>query len=228
MAESRFTGKSCIITGAGSGIGKAAAERFAREGGSVVIADLNPEHGNDAVQSIRASGGQAIFAQCDVSNSQQVQAAIKQAVDAWGKLDVLVNNAAMMTFKNVVDLDESDWEKVQAVNMKSVFLFCKYSIPHMPAGGAIVNTSSVHAHQTTPNVSPYVASKGAMEAFCRCLALELREKKIRVNCVAPGAVDTPRLWNNPMVKGGKEHLEGAVGKPQDIASAICYLASPEA
>src|SRR3954470_22910990 len=123
MSKSRFSGKCCIVTGAASGIGKAVVTRFAREGASVLIVDLNPEHGNKAVEEIRATGAQAQFAQCDVSNSQQVQAAIKQAVDAFGKIDVLVNNAAMMTFQNVVDLDESAWDKVMAVNIKSVFLF---------------------------------------------------------------------------------------------------------
>ena len=169
-----------------------------------------------------------MFVKADVGNPDEIRAAVDAAVKKWGRVDVLVNNAAMMTFKPVVELSVAEWDKVLAVNLRSVFLFCKHAIPHMPAGSAIVNTSSVHAHQTTPNVSPYVASKGGMEAFARALALECRERKIRVNCVAPGAVDTPMLWNNPMVKGGKEHIEGGVGEPEDIASAICYLASPEA
>ena len=114
------------------------------------------------------------------------------------------------------------------MNLKSVFLFCKYVIPHMPAGSAIVNTSSVHAHESEAGVGPYAASKGAMEALTRVLALELEQKKIRVNCVAPGAVDTPMLWNNPNVKSGKEKIEGAIGKPQDLAAAICFLAASEA
>jgi len=224
----RFTDKVCIVTGAASGIGRATAQRFASEGGRVLIVDLNPEHGRQAVDEIASKGGVAKFAACDVSNSSQVQQAVKTAVDAWGKIDVLVNNAAMMTFLPVVQLEEKDWDKVMAVNIKSVFMFCKYAIPHMPAGSAIVNTSSVHAHESEAGVAPYAASKGAMEAFIRVLALELGHKKIRVNCVAPGAVDTPMLWNNPNVKSGKEKIQGAVGKPEDIASAICFLASHEA
>jgi NAD(P)-dependent dehydrogenase (short-subunit alcohol dehydrogenase family) len=98
----------------------------------------------------------------------------------------------------------------------------------MPAGGAIVNVSSVHAHETEAGVSPYVASKGGMEALARCLALECEAKKVRVNCVAPGAVNTPMLWNNPNVKSGKEQITGSVGEPEDIAAAICFLASAEA
>jgi len=224
----RFSDKVCVVTGGGSGIGRAACERFAAEGGKVLIVDLNAEHGNQAVQAIAAKGGQAAFAKADVGNSADVQAAVKAALDRWGKIDVLVNNAAMMTFKPVVELSEQDWDKVLAVNLKSVFMFCKYAILHMPPGSAIVNTSSVHAHETEAGVSPYAASKGGMEAFIRVLAIELEPKKIRVNCVAPGAVDTPMLWNNPNVKSGKEKIQGAVGEPEDIAAAICFLASSEA
>ena len=224
----RFSDKVCIVTGGGSGIGRATCERFAAEGGKVLIVDLNPEHGNETVGAINSKGGQAAFARCDVGKSADVQSAVKSAVDRWGKIDVLVNNAAMMTFLPVVDLPEADWDKVLAVNLKSVFMFCKYSIPHMPVGGAIVNTSSVHAHETEAGVGPYAASKGGMEALVRVLAIELEQKKIRINCVAPGAVNTPMLWNNPNVKSGREKNQGAVGEPKDIAAAICFLASSEA
>jgi NAD(P)-dependent dehydrogenase (short-subunit alcohol dehydrogenase family) len=202
--------------------------RMSAEGGRSVVVDLNDDHGRGTVETITKTGGAAMFVKADVGNPNDIQAAVDAAVGKWKRIDVLVNNAAMMTFKPVVELSVAEWDKVLAVNLRSVFVFCKYAIPHMPAGSAIVNTSSVHAHQTTPNVSPYVASKGGLEAFCRCLALELRDRKIRINCVAPGAVDTPMLWNNPMVKGGREHIQGAVGEPEDIASAICYLASSEA
>jgi NAD(P)-dependent dehydrogenase (short-subunit alcohol dehydrogenase family) len=224
----RFEGKVCIVTGGGSGIGRACCERFANEGGLVVVADLNDDHGRETVRAIQANGGQAIFTHCDVSSSADVRATIKAAVDRWKKIDVVVNNAAMMTFLPVTELPEAQWEKVLAVNLTSVFLFCKYTIPHMPPGSAIVNTSSVHAHETEAGVGPYAASKGAMEALCRELALELGPKKIRINCVAPGAVDTPMLWNNPNVKAGREKVTGAVGEPADIAAAICFLAADEA
>ena len=224
----RFKDKVCLVTGGGSGIGRATCLRLAQEGGHVIVIDLNDNHGRETVAVIEKSGGSALFAKADVGNPTDISAAVEAAVKKWNRIDFLVNNAATMTFKPVVELSLEEWDKVLAVNLRSVFLFCKHSIPLMPPGSAIVNTSSVHAHQTTPNVSPYVASKGGMEAFARCLALECRDQQIRVNCVAPGAVDTPTLWNNPMVKGGKEHIEGDVGEPQDIASAICYLASPEA
>ena len=224
----RFSDKVCVVSGGGSGIGRATCMRMSAEGGRAVVVDLNDDHGRGTVETITKTGGAAMFVKADVGNPNDIQAAVDAAVGKWKRIDVLVNNAAMMTFKPVVELSVAEWDKVLAVNLRSVFVFCKYAIPHMPAGSAIVNTSSVHAHQTTPNVSPYVASKGGLEAFCRCLALELRDRKIRINCVAPGAVDTPMLWNNPMVKGGKEHIQGAVGEPEDIASAICYLASSEA
>jgi glucose 1-dehydrogenase len=224
----RFSDKVCLVTGAGSGIGKAVATQFAREGGKVTVVDINEEHGKRTVDEIESAKGEALFARCNVGNSAEIQSAIKSTLDRWRKIDVVVNDAAMMTFKPIVDLREEDWDTVLNVNLRSVFLFCKYSVPHMPAGGAIVNISSVHAHETTANVVPYATSKGGMEAFTRGFSEELAAKKIRINCVAPGAVDTPMLWNNPNVKSGVEKVKGAVGKPDDIAAAVCFLAAPEA
>jgi len=226
--QMRFQEKVCLVTGGGSGIGKAAAQRFAAEGGKVVIVDLNEDHGNAAVQEIEKAGGEAIFAKANVGNSAEVQGAIQAGVSKWGRLDVVVNDAAMMTFKPIVDLPEDDWDKVLGVNLKSVFLFCKYAVPHMKPGGAFVNISSVHAHETTMNVVPYASSKGGMEAFTRGFSQEIAGRKLRINCVAPGAVNTPMLWNNPNVKSGAEKIQGAVGEPEDIAAAICFLAADEA
>lgn len=224
----RFSEKVCIVTGAGSGIGKATAIQLAREGGRVTVVDLNEQHGNATVQEIAAAKGEAIFAKCDVGNPLEICAAVKATVDKWGRVDVIVNDAAMMTFKPILDLPEDDWDKVLNVNLRSVFLFCKYAVPHMPPGGTIVNISSVHAHETTKNVVPYASSKGGMEAFARGFSEEIAPKQIRINCVAPGAVDTPMLWNNPNIKSGVEKVEGAIGKPEDIAAAVCFLAAPEA
>jgi len=224
----RFSEKVVIVTGGGSGIGRATCQRFAAEGAKVLVVDLRPEGGNETVRLIEGAGGTAAFAAADVSKSDQVRSAAADAAGRWGRIDVLVNNAAMMTFDPVVKLSEEDWDRVLAVNLKSVFMFCKYAVPHMPPGSAIVNISSVHAHESEAGVAPYAASKGGMEAFARVLALELEGKKIRVNCVAPGAVNTPMLWNNPNVKSGKEKIKGAVGEPDDLAAAICYLASAEA
>ncbi len=164
----------------------------------------------------------------DVSSSADVQAAIATAVARWRYLDVVVNDAATMTFDSIVDLPEEDWDRVMNVNLRSVFLFCKYATPHMRPGGAFINISSVHAHGTTRNVVPYATSKGGVEAFTRGFSGEITDLRLRINSVAPGAIDTPMLWNNPNIKSGAEKLEGAVGKPEDIAAAIAFLAGDEA
>lgn len=223
----RFKNKVCLVTGGGSGIGRATCFQLAAEGGRVLVIDRNANCGNEVVDLITGKGGTARFVQTDIADPAQVEAAVEQALDAWGRIDVLVNNAAMMTFTPIIDLALEDWDRLMNVNFRSVFLFCKFCIPHIE-GGAIVNVSSVHAYQSTPNVVPYAASKGAVEAFTRGISLEYPMHKVRINCVAPGAVDTPMLWSNPNVKSGKEKVEGAVGKPADIASAICYLASADA
>lgn len=224
----RFSGKTCIITGGGSGIGHATCLRMAAEGGKIVVADLHLEAAQATVAEIVAAGGQAIAVQVDVGDSAQVQAVVDKAVETYGSVDVIVNDAAMMTFQPIVDIPEADFFHVITTNLGSVFYFAKYGASHMPPGSAIVNISSVHAHQTTPNVVPYAASKGAIEAFTRGFSIEMVSRGIRVNSVAPGAVDTPMLWNNPNVKSGAEKIEGAIGKPEDLAAAICFIASDEA
>ncbi len=223
----RFSNKVCIITGAGSGIGRAAALQFASEGGFAAVIDRNETGGNETVDLITQQKGTAIFVKCDVGAEDEIKNAVAKTVEKWGKIDVLVNNAAMMTFKKIIDLSADEWDMVMDVNIRSVFLFCKYSLPHMNKG-AVVNISSVHAHETTANVIPYATSKGAMEAFVRGASQEYSSAQVRFNCVAPGSVDTPMLWNNPNVKSGIEKPSGAIGKPADIAAAICFLASDEA
>ena len=223
----RFQDRVCLVTGGGSGIGRATCELFAAEGGQVTVVDQSEERGNETVGAITQAGGRAIFVQTDVAVPAQVRAAVNAAVDRWGTIDILVNNAAVMTFTPVVELAEEEWDRLMAVNLRAAFLFCRYALPHM-RNGAIVNVSSVHAHQTTANVVPYAASKGGLEAFTRGLSVEVAREQARVNCVAPGAVDTPMLWTNPNVRSGKERVEGAVGKPEEIAAAIAFLASDDA
>ncbi len=224
----RFSNKTCIVTGGGSGIGRATCLQMAAEGGRVVVADLKLETAQSTATAITSAGGQAVAVAVDVGNSAQVQAAISAALKAYTTIDVIVNDAAMMTFTPILDIAEDDFFHVITTNLGSVFLFAKYGVPHMPAGSAIVNLSSVHAHATTKNVVPYASSKGGIEAFTRGFSLELADKKIRINCVAPGAVDTPMLWDNPNVKSGVEKVTGAIGKPEQLAAAICFLASDDA
>ncbi len=228
LAAMRFSSKTCVVTGGGSGIGRATCLRMGAEGGNVVVADLHQDAAQATADQIVSAGGRAIAAELDVGDSAQVQATIATAIATYGSLNVIVNDAAMMTFQPIVDVTEADFFAVMKTNMGSVFYFSKYGAPHMPPGSAIVNVSSVHAHETTANVVPYAASKGAIEAFTRGFSIEMEARKIRVNCVAPGAVDTPMLWNNPNVKSGAEKIEGAVGKPEELAAAICFIASDDA
>jgi len=223
----RFAGKVCLVTGGGSGIGRATCLRLAYEGGKVAVVDRNPE-GEGTADRICESGGSAIFSKADVSQPDDVREAVAAAVARWGHIDVLVNNAATMTFLPLLETSEEEWDRLMGTNLRSVFLLCKYGVPSMPDGSAIVNVSSVHAHATTKGVVPYAASKGGVEAFTRGFSEEMIERRIRVNCVAPGAVDTPMLWDNPNVKSGAEAVSGAVGWPDDIAATIAFMASDEA
>ncbi|HEV3092410.1 MAG TPA: SDR family oxidoreductase [Candidatus Cybelea sp.] len=224
----RFANKTCIVTGGGSGIGRATCLQMAGEGGRVVVADLDLASAQATVEAIATAKGTAVAAQVDVGKSDQVQSVVQMALAKFGTLDVIVNDAARMTFTPVVDISESDFFGVLTTNLGSVFFFAKFGAPHMPPGSAIVNVTSVHAFATTPNVVPYASSKGAIEAFTRGFALEMQTRQIRVNAIAPGAVDTPMLWNNPNVKSGVEKVVGAIGKPEDLAAAICFLASDDA
>src|SRR4051812_19625495 len=130
----RFANKSCLVTGAGSGIGKAIALRFAREGGKVAVVDRNQQQGRDTVREITSMQREALFVPCDVGNRDDVKAAVHAVVEAWRHVDVVINDAAMMTFKPILELPDEEWDTVLNVNLRSVFLFCKYSVPHMRAG----------------------------------------------------------------------------------------------
>lgn len=223
----RFENKVCLVTGGGSGIGRATCLQFAREGGIVIIADRDKKAGDETLQLIRDLKREGLSIETDIGITEQIRDCVEETINKYGRIDVLVNNAAMMTFTPVIDLEIEQWDNVMAVNLRSVFLFCKYSLPHMQHG-SVVNISSVHAHQTTPNVIPYAASKGGIEAFTRGMSREYPADKARFNAVAPGAVDTPMLWSNPNVISGKEEITGEIGKPEELAAAICFLASPEA
>ncbi|MDB5013051.1 MAG: sugar dehydrogenase [Daejeonella sp.] len=223
----RFKDKICLVTGGTSGIGKSACLRFASEGGTVIVVGRNDEEGAEVVKLVEESHSTGMYVKVDIGIPEQIKACIDKVIETYGRIDVIVNNAAMMTFKPITELEIEEWDQLMHVNLRSVFLFCKYALPYMK-NGSVVNISSVHGHQTTPNVLPYAASKGGIEAFTRGLSLEYKSDISRFNSVAPGAVDTPMLWNNPNVKSGKEKIEDAIGKPEDLAAAICFLASDEA
>jgi NAD(P)-dependent dehydrogenase (short-subunit alcohol dehydrogenase family) len=226
----RFSDKVVLVTGAASGIGLAAAMRFASEGAKVVLVDRDAAALPAASARLRACGdGETMEVECDVSAEQGVAHAVEAVMARFGRLDVVVNNAGLMMFKPLQELTGADWMHVLQVDLLGAFFFIKQAFLHMQPGGAVVNVSSVHALETEPNVAPYAAAKAALLSLTRSAALEGIPKGIRVNAILPGAIDTPMLWNNPEVKSGAEHIDAAdVGKPQDVAAAIAFLASDEA
>lgn len=223
----RFQDKVCLVTGATSGIGRATAVRLASEGGLVAALGRNEQEGKSLMAEIKKAGGQVLFIKADVGTDADLVAAVTKTLAKWKRIDVLVSDAAMMTFKPLLELDPADWDRVMNVNLRALFRLCQLCLPHMQ-GGAVVAVSSVHAFQTTPNVVPYAASKGGMEALVRGLSLEIPHTHARINAVAPGAVETPMLRDNPNVKSGAEQITGQVGTPEELAAAICFLASAEA
>jgi meso-butanediol dehydrogenase/(S,S)-butanediol dehydrogenase/diacetyl reductase len=226
----RFENKITIVTGAASGIGLATARRLGSEGARVIIADLNEDKAQAAAKAVIEAGApDALASACDVSSEEQVKATVQKALQKFGRLDVVVNNAGLLVFKPLEEHEESDWLKILHVDLLGAFFFTKQAFLNMPHGGAIVNVSSIHAVETTPLVCSYAAAKAAVLSLTRSSAIEGRPKGIRVNAILPGAVDTPMLRENPNVKSGAETINpDDVGKPEEIAAAIAYLASDDA
>jgi NAD(P)-dependent dehydrogenase (short-subunit alcohol dehydrogenase family) len=238
--QRRFENKAIIITGAGMGIGKAAALAFANEGGSVAVADVSEVDGQDTVRQIKEGGGEAIFVKCDVSNSEDVQRLVKETVTAFGGVDVLYNNAGVVRYGTVVETSEEDWDYQLNINLRATFLTCKYAIPEMKkrGGGAIVNTASVQAFSSQRTVAAYAASKGGVVSLTTTLALDHAPDNIRCNCIAPGSIHTPMLDfaansfvpedpDQAIIDWGKMHPIGRVGRPEEVADLALFLASDD-
>jgi NAD(P)-dependent dehydrogenase (short-subunit alcohol dehydrogenase family) len=232
----RLSGKRALITGAASGIGRATALLFAREGAAVAVVDVDEMGGQAVVQTILDEGGQAIFVRCDVTRAADCQRAVQETVDRLGGLDILFNNAGIIRRATVIDTTEEEWERVMAVNVKSIFLLGKYAVPAMTqsGGGAIVNTASGWGLVGGRNAVSYCASKGAVVNMTRAMALDHGAQNIRVNCICPGDTDTPMLRSEAQQLGESDErflAEAAdrpllrVGRPEDIAQAALYLAS---
>ena len=234
----KLTGKRALITGAASGIGRATALLFAREGAAVAVVDVDDIGGRVVVQTILDRGGQAIFVRGDVTQAADCQRAVQETVDRLGGLDILFNNAGIIRRATVIDTSEEEWERVMAVNVKSIFLLGKYAVPAMAqsGGGAIVNTASGWGLVGGRNAVSYCASKGAVVNLTRAMALDHGAQNIRVNCVCPGDTDTPMLRSEAQQLGEPEDAflaEAAdrplqrIGRPEDIARAVLYLASDD-
>ena len=231
----RVAGKVAIITGAASGMGKADAILLAREGASVVVADLNEKDGQAVAAAI---GDAAVFMRLDVTDEDNWRAVIAATVERFGRLDVLVNNAGMIALGTIVDTDLASWRKINAVNSDGVFLGCKHAIPVMAesGGGSIVNMSSVAAIQGQSFVAAYSASKGAVRALTKSIAMFCKEQKngIRCNSIHPDGVKTPMVVKVAMGKdvATQEDIDevgkfGNMCEPEDIANLVLYLASDE-
>lgn len=234
-----LTGKRALITGGASGIGRATALLFAREGAAVAVVDLDKAGGQAVVQKIKGDGGQAIFVHCDVTQAADCERAVRLTVAELGGLDVLFNNAGIIRRATVLDTTAEEWDRVMAVNVKSIFLLSKYVVPVMTqaGGGVIVNTGSGWGLVGGRNAVSYCASKGAVVNMTRAMALDHGAENIRVNCICPGDTDTPMLRSEAQQLGESEDVflaEAAdrplrrVGQPADIAQAVLYLASDAA
>jgi NAD(P)-dependent dehydrogenase (short-subunit alcohol dehydrogenase family) len=230
MRVQRYADKVAIVTGAAGGIGLATAQRLGAEGARVVLVDLDRARLDAALPQVLQAGAPAAWAQvCDVAEETQVAAAVAAAMQHYGRLDLVVNNAGLMTFKPLVELTAADWNRVLGVDLLGAFFFIKHAFGVMRPGSAIVNVSSIHALQTAPLAAPYAAAKAALVSLTRSADIEGREKGIRANAVLPGAIDTAMLRDNPDVKSGAEHLDPAeVGEPGDIAATIAWLGCADA
>ncbi len=234
----KLEGRAAIVTGAAKGIGWGIAKVFLEQGARVAIVDWDKETGEASTEAFSKQGGEAIFIECDVSNEDQVKAMVTQAVESFGGLDLLVNNAGVGIYTPVLETSSEDWDHCLAVNLKGAFLCSKASIPHMQKAGkgAIVNISSVHSHATVNGVAPYAASKGGLTALTRNMAIDYGPT-IRVNAIAPGWVLTPLIQGifdshddsaeqQRLVE--ERQVMKRIGRPEDVGYAAAFLASDEA
>jgi glucose 1-dehydrogenase len=233
----RLAGKIALVTGAAQGIGLACARAFVREGAKVVLADTNAAEGRAAAQRLEAEGAAARFVACDVRRKSEVDAAVADAVSAFGRLDILVANAGIVHAADFLELDEADFDRVIAVNLKGAFLAGQAAARQMVrqgGGGAIVNMSSVNAVVAIPDQVPYVVSKGGINQLTRVMALSLARHAIRVNAIGPGTILTElaktAVLGNPAAE--RKILSrtplGRLGDPDEVARVAAFLASDDA
>lgn len=230
-------GKVAIVTGGASGIGRATALMFAKEGAKVVVADIDGAGAEATVKAIGEAGGQAVAVRADVSDAADCERIVGTATGTYQGLHVLFNNAGIIRRTTALDLDVDEWDRVMAVNVRSVFLMCKYAIPAMTEGGSIVNTGSGWGLKGGGNAISYCASKAAVVNMTRALAIDHAKAGIRVNSVNPGDTDTPMLRDEAkqlnedwaaFEKDAADRPMGRSGSPEEIAQAVLFLASDAA
>jgi meso-butanediol dehydrogenase/(S,S)-butanediol dehydrogenase/diacetyl reductase len=235
----RLAGKVALITGAGVGIGRATAVRFAQEGARLGLNSLTPAHGEKTLRLVQEAGGVAIYVPGDISRAEDAERAVKETVKAFGRLDILFNNAGIVIPGRIDNTSEEDWDRMMAVNLKGVFLASKYAIPEMrrQGGGVIIHNASVAALKGLKDRAPYSASKGGVWALTRAMAADHIGDNIRVNCICPGTVHTPslqrRIESAPDPEAAWAQFVarqpmGRLGREEEIAAAVVYLASDEA
>ena len=234
----RLEGKVAVITGAGSGMGRVAAQMFAAEGAKVVVAEFAADAGEETVRQVTDAGGEASFVKTDVSREDDARAMVDQALERFGRIDVLYNNAGVMpeADHSVTDTDVAVWDQVMAVNVRGVFLGCKYAIPRMveQGSGSVINISSFVAILgcSVPQ-DAYTASKGAVLSLTRSLAVQFGPRGVRSNAICPGPIETPLLMDWLLKDEEAKQLRlarnptGRFGKPEEIVNAAIYLASDE-
>jgi cyclopentanol dehydrogenase len=232
-SHGRLSGKVAVITGAARGQGAAEAELFCREGARVVLADVRDADGEQRAEGLRSAGHEAIFCHLDVSNAADWAGAIEAAESTFGSVDVLVNNAGVVSFGGVADCSAEEWDRVVAVNQTGVFLGMRAASPGMRSAGvgSIVNVSSIFAVDAVPGYFAYQASKAAVVQMTRAAAVDLAPVGIRVNCVLPGLIFTPMTKTEPeaMVAANIEMTPlGRGGQPEEVAAGVLFLASDEA